>query len=577
MSLYSSRPSLDPKLHPFDLKHNHFMTMDFGYLYPIDWQECVPGDVFECNLQGMVRCLPMVSPILNNITCKIDAFFVPSRILWKDFEKFFTTIDNDTIPPEDFTGLPPVWGQKDDGSFEKIKLVVGKQSIWNHIGLNTQLGDLLNPYDKNLSTNDDIETFKDFLPLDFLRRAYYEIWNNWYRDQNFQEPFDYTNRSASYLLRRAWSKDYFTASLYSRQKGTSPSIPITGIASTIFNSTISNIPTDAGISPIQDPNIVGSYTPTLNFKGFGTVSEANNRIAVGFVDASNTNITTSPNFNKDINIYANIDTSDGAAFRAFLEDNRIDLSQASTFDVSDLRDMFAIQRQMEGLMIFGSRFIEVLQGMYGTSPSDSRLQIPERLGSFEFNVVIDEVVQTSQSTDVSPQGQLSGHGLGVSEGKLFTYKCEEPGWILILGSIMPPAVYKNRFPRELFRKTRLEQYSPYFVNLSFQAINNREIFGQLKEADNEIWAYQGRYDEMRERQSYASGQILDNLSSYVSTRNFDSLPAMNSNFIACDPDDDIFAVTDEDKFICNWYIDMNALRPIPPFSIPGLIDHVYGG
>lgn len=535
MGLYTDRPSLNPKLHPFDLSHNHFTTMNFGYLYPAMWQECVPGDIFQLEVQALVRALPLVAPILNNMTLSLNAFFVPHRIVWKNYEKFFTTIDNDVIPPVSFDELPPLWMQNDAGIFADASIDVSTTSLWRAFGLNVQLSD--NVKSAKLST------LKDYLPTDLLRRSYYKIWNDWYRDENFQEPIDYQDNNTTFiqsLMRRAWEKDYFTAALYSRQKGTAPSVPISINGSISFNV-------------IGDSS---SFDPTL-------YKVTNIGAADGGLGSSVPVLSSNP-------------SSAASDWSNFLSANNV-TAESAGFDMSDIRDMAAIQKQMEGLMIYGSKYIEVLQGVYGTSPTDERLQLAERLGGMTFNVRVSEVLQTSSSTDTSVQGNQTGHALGVSQGKLISYKCDEPGYIIVLADIKPPAVYRNRFPRELFRKSRLDVYSPYFVNLSFQAVHNYEIYGQLTSDDLGVWAYQGRYDEMRTRMSYVTGQLVDTMEYYLSVRRFTSLPAMNGDFISCNPDDDIFAVVDEDKFICNFYFDLKALRPLPPYSEPGLVDHVYGG
>ena len=539
MSLYTDRPSLNPPLHPFNLSHNHFTTMDFGLLYPVMYQECVAGDIFQLRCEALVRALPLVAPILNNMTLSLTAFFVPNRIIFKDWESFFTGIDQSTIPPQTYDKLLPVWCEGDDGNFPTDSLLTDKTSIWRALGLNC-LG---------LSSTvwSDI---KAYLPTDLVRRAYYKIWNDWFRDENFQDPIDFTSTQLSVngkqqkLMRRAWEKDYFSAALYSRQKGTAPSVPLSLTGSAIFDySCVSD--------PVAFPYDSSSFYNLQSGEGSGSRH-------FSFV---------LPN---------TFDKADVASsFNDFLNSNDISGTSAG-FTVNDFRDLTALQHQLEGLMIYGSRYIEVLQGVYGTSPTDARLQIAERLGGMTFNVRVSEVLQTSSSTDTSPQGNQTGHALGVSEGQLISYKCEEPGWIIVLADIKPPAVYRNRFPREFFRRSQLEQYSPYQVNLSFQAINNREIFGTLSAQDDGVWAYQGRYDEMRCRMSYVSGQLLDTMEYYLSVRRFSSLPAMNGDFIECNPDDDVFAVTDEDKFICNFYFDLQAMRPLPPVSIPGLVDHVYG-
>lgn len=567
-NLYTERPSLSPKLNAFNLSHNHYTTMDFGWLYPVMWQECVPGDIFTLKTETLARALPLVSPILNNITMELEAFFVPSRLLWKKFEDFITTVDQESIPPKSFDGLPPVFAEADDGSFPDVTLkqliedTNASPSLWSRFGLPNEFPeDILNKKVKDL---------KEFLPVGLLFRAYYKIYNDWYRDENFQEVIDFTTNKVDYKLRRrAWHKDYFTASLYSRQKGTAPSIPLTGTGSAVFGVWNNSLKV-----PAIDSFVSSDYGSIMTGTGVGgpQVSGAIGNLIRGADQQGNDPMPAGTAL-KFQDVEKNLND---LGFQAYLNKNSIDMSNVGTFDVSDMRDMFAIQRSLEGLMIYGSKYIEVLQGIYGTSPTDARLQLAERIGGMSFNIRISEVLQTSES-GTTPQGTQTGHGIGVSPGGFNTYKCEEFGYYIVFASVRPPAVYANRLPRELYRKTLLEQYSPYFVNLSFQAIHNREIYGQLNADDAKIWAYQGRYDEMRERQSYVSGLLRTELGSYIQVRDFNKLPSMNSDFIQCDPEDDIFAVVDKDKFICNFYFNLNALRPLPIYSEPGLIDHVYGG
>ena len=211
---FNATIDIKPKLNGFDLSHNHYTTMDMGGLYPIAWLECVPGDIHRLDIQSLVRVQPMVSPILNNLTCDIHAFFVPTRLLWKDWESFITTIVQGKIPPETFKGSPPVWLQQDDNpdSITQLGAInTDSHSLWDMFGLS------------RIFKKDAIAENR---PTDFLRRAYIDIWNNWFRDENLQEEIDYYNSDLQTVLPRAWRKDYFTAAYYTRQKGNSPSVPL---------------------------------------------------------------------------------------------------------------------------------------------------------------------------------------------------------------------------------------------------------------------------------------------------------------------------------------------------------------
>lgn len=541
---FNLQNDIKPKLNGFDLSHNHFTTMEMGLLYPIAWLECVPGDIHRLDLQALVRVQPMISPILNNLTCDIHAFFVPTRLLWKDWEDFITTIEQGSIPPKNFEGSPPVWCFKDDSPEDTLPDIdTSAHSLWDMFGFSRI-------FNKSASA--------DLRPLDFLRRSYYFIWNEWFRDENLQEPIDYFNSDKQDLCYRAWRKDYFTAGYISRQKGNSPSVPLTGTGSARWDTNFFNETYAVGTVSTASVYLV---------RGVGGSTEPRTPVYEMLANGIQKNVL-SPGATLD---QANKD------FLDYLNSNSFDFSKAGTFDVNDLREMFAIQKFMERLMMSGSRYIEFLQSQFGVSPSDSRLQIPERIGGTSFNIQISEVIQTGAATADSPQGNQTGHGLSVSAGSLGSYKVVEFGYIIVLANIQPPSVYTDRLPRSMYRKTLLEQFNPHFVNLSFQATNRREIYADGTEKDNDIFNFDGRYDELRENQSYISGDLYDKLDYYLNFRKFEAAPAFNSDFIECKPGKEIFAVQDEPPFICNFFLNFKALRPLPLVSEPGLIDHVYGG
>lgn len=538
---------IKPKLNSFDLSHNHYMTLDFGKLYPIAWMECVPGDIFDLSVQALVRVQPMDAPIMNNITCDLHAFFVPTRLLWDDWESFITTVDQNSIPPKTFEGTPPVWGDYDDDDVINgiTEIDTSSGSLWDCLGFSRIFKK---------------DAMRGLRPTDFLRRAYYFIWNEWFRDENLQEPIDFKKTGKQELLYRAWRKDYFTAAYYGRQKGTSPAINLSGSTKVLFNGEL--------------PNYLGfTYSPANgqagNNNNYTVVYHADGNEAKGKLYLANNASVTQE-------VSQPISSKYKDAFVQYLQDNSVDFANVGTFDTNDLRDMVQIQKFFERLMMAGSRYIEFLQSQFGVSPSDARLQIPERIGGTSFNINISEVIQNSATTSTSPQGTQTGHGLSVSAGHIGNYKAVEFGYIMILGNIQPPSVYVDRMPKSVYRKTLLEQFNPHFVNLSFQAINNREIYASGEMIDNEIFAFAGRYDELREQQSYVSGDFYDLLDFYLNFRKFDEKPSYNSEFIECKPNNNIFSVKDEPPFLCNFYIDCRALRPIPVVSEPGLVDHVFG-
>lgn len=199
---------------------------------------------------------------------------------------------------------------------------------------------------------------------------------------------------------------------------------------------------------------------------------------------------------------------------------------------------------------------------------------PEFLGSIKSSIIISEVLQTSASSDTSPQGNLAGKGLGVSKNYIDRYYVQEPGVIIGLTSVYPRPSYQQGINRVWLRKSRLEQFYPEFVNLSEQGIKLAELYAtNNSDTNNKVFGYTGIYDEMRIRQPQVCGDLRDTLDYWVMTRKFDAEPALNSEFITCQPSKNIFAVQDEPGIILNIYNDVSAIRSLPFISEPGLIDH----
>ena len=172
-------------------------------------------------------------------------------------------------------------------------------------------------------------------PLDFPRRAYNLIFNEYYRDENLQADVLLTNEE---ILQRNWEKDYFTSALTDQQRGVAPALPISGFTSAHWP--------DASFSVT-----LGTIYPAISATPGDTVLRMSN----------NGNGTTRDNF------------------KAFLNSNTVDLSTASTFDIADLRLAFQIQKFMERNARSGVRYTEFLKAHYGVSPRDDRLQRPSTL------------------------------------------------------------------------------------------------------------------------------------------------------------------------------------------------------
>ena len=259
-----------------------------------------------------------------------------------------------------------------------------------------------------------------------------------------------------------------------------------------------------------------------------------------------------------------------------LNNNIVDLSSASTFDIADLRLAFQIQKWMERNARAGARYTEFLRSHFGVSPRDERLQRPEYIGGSKAPCIISEVLQTSSTDATSAQGNLAGHGITVSDAYCGKYHAKEFGLIIGIMSVMPRSAYSQGIDRQWLRKTKYDFYFPEFANLSEQAITNAEICATGVSSHNlDIFGYQGRYDEMRTKNSMIVSQMRSTFDYWHMGRQFDvaSPPVLNADFIKCVPRKDIFAVPSEPGLIINFGNVIKAFRPLPYMAVPGLIDH----
>lgn len=480
--------NLHPARSVFNLTYEKKFTADMGQLIPVMCDEVVPGDVFKIGSQAVIRFQPLVAPIMHEINMTVHYFFIPYRILWDDWETFITGgPDGDDDTPVPTWSPTPSTGN-------------AQNSLWDYLGFPVGV----------------IPT--GALPLDFPRRAYNRVWNEYYRDENLQDEVLETNEA---ILNRCWTKDYFTSALPWQQRGTSPALPIAGSTSAVFSS--------------------------------------------GFVSGMTSLIYDPTNHAPD------------AGGRAMLNNNVVDLSTASTFDIADLRLAFQIQKWMERNARAGVRYTEFLRAHYGESPRDDRLDRPEYIGGSKSPIIISEVLQTSSTDAVTPQGNLAGHGLSVNEAFCGSYRVQEHGLILGMFSVMPRPSYQQGINRQWLRRTRYDFFFPEFQNLSEQAIENAEIMAlDADETHNVgIFGYQGRYDEMRYKPNMVVGEMRDTFDYWHLGRIFDSLtpPVLNADFVSCVPSKRVFAVQDVPVLMVQFANIIKAFRPLQIQAEPGLIDH----
>lgn len=514
---YQGVGGLTPGRSVLDLSHVYTVDMAFGKLIPIVAEEVVPGDVVRYSCDALARMNPSIVPFMHEVNISYHCFFEPYRLVWPkvdesgdDWESYIvgSTWDPDTSQFVDNSAVLPVWDYSNANYYSK-------GSLYDHLGFQPAVVPAVG-----------------HRPHALWARAYYHIFNEWYRDQDLQPLEDIT--APWLMLNSALEKDYFTSARPFQQKGIAPALPVIGIGSAVWPSA------DFSASPTGDI--------PLKFHS-GGATEA-------FVDNA------------------------GARTHAidFFNDNTIDFADASSVTISDLRLNVQIQKYLERNARAGNRYCEWLRSHFGVSPSDSRLQRPEYIGGGKLPVIVSEVLQTSQ-TGTTPQGTLAGHGIAVGRDNVVDgYRVKEFGVFMVIARILPRTMYTQGVHRRAIRNSAYEFYHPEFAHLSEQLVTKGELFINGTN-DNDAFGFQGRYQEYRTRNSLAVNEMRDTLKQWNLGMSFSSVPGLTEEFISVTDARRTqwmtrsFAVTNQAPFIVSFGNRVTMSRPMPGLPEPGLLDH----
>lgn len=524
--LFSHVPTASIPRSQFNRSHTHKTTFNEGYLIPIYVDEVLPGDTFNLSMTAFARLTTPIMPIMDNLYMDFFFFFVPNRLLWTNWQKF---MGEQTNPGDSIAFAIPTLNS----------ITIPSLTLGDYLGLPTKVA----------LTGSQVNA----LPF----RAYNLIYNEWFRDENLinsvaKNTGDGPDNLGDYnLLRRGKRHDYFTSCLPWTQKGTAVSIPLgTAAAVKAFDQTTGiNLLTPG--DPVTQRNMQMNNTSVL-ITGTGA-----NTTALRAVTLDNTKAGSVAG-----GLYA-------------------DLSNATAATINSLRQAFQIQKLLERDARGGTRYTEILRSHFGVVSPDARLQRPEFLGGGTTPININPVVQTS-STGVtgstSPQGHLAAFGTTSAHNVGFHKSFVEHGYIIGLVATRADLTYQQGMHRMWTRSTRYDFYWPAFANLGEQAVLNGEIFYQGNATDQNVFGYQERWAEYRYFPGKITGQFRSNhttpLDVWHLAQNFGTLPTLNQAFIEENaPMTRVIAVTTEPHFYFDSIFTLKCARPMPVYSVPGLIDH----
>lgn len=542
MKNYSKVPVKVQKKSGFDKSFQNLFTSKVGTITPILVDELIPNSTVHLKAAITAALPPLASDTFMRCKLKYAAFFVPSRLLMKGYEKWLTNNDGDEahkvrIPRMVFPANV-LNGSTQNDKDVRMKYL-GPGSLADYLGFKVLQSEILTNvqsgetgYQKDIQLN----------ALPFL--AYHRIYNDWFRNSLVQ-------------------KDIYD------------------------EETISSVYTAASSLNVV-PTTTNQYTIICD------PSDPDEHFADGVSPWS----LRQANFGYDIYTTASPQAQNGKAQAVTMTT----IEGKDGFTISALRAANSMQQFLERNNLAGNRLVDFVKAQYGANLSDSIAQRPILLGKGDFDVYSKGIYQTNvNNLDNTYDSNNPFTTVGARYGSAYAdgsdtlvenFTAAEPGYLMVLAWLSPKVTYSTGVDPIL---TRYDTNSPSdMANPILQNVGNEPIFASqlsmyplyqgIHSSGDKIFGYMERYGNWKDKQDEVHGILRDtsSLQSFALQRSFrrDVQPKITSEFLKIPTDylNQVAAVSSDISTYGYWadtFFDYKVSMPLAEYSVPSLQDPAY--